>query len=78
MGDRRDLGPSRWELAALASIVTPVSAGTIIAGLILLIVGFVLGYSILWLAGFALFIAGAVLLMFGVTNHRIGPRAHYW
>lgn len=50
----------------------------IILGLILLIVGFVLGISILWTIGLILVLVGVVLWILGALGHAVGGRNHYW
>ncbi|HEY3562114.1 MAG TPA: DUF6131 family protein [Kribbella sp.] len=49
----------------------------IILGLILLILGFVLGISILWTIGIILLVVGAVLWILGATGRAVGGRK-YW
>ncbi|WP_410787059.1 hypothetical protein [Kribbella sp. C-35] len=46
----------------------------IILGLILLILGFVLGISILWTLGIILLLVGAVLWILGATGRAVGGR----
>ena len=50
----------------------------IILGLILLVVGLLLGVSILWVIGLVLIAVGAVLWIAGAAGHEIGGRRHYW
>jgi hypothetical protein len=47
-------------------------------GLILLIVGFLAGISILWTVGIVLVVVGAVLALVGRTGHMVGGRAHWY
>ena len=47
-------------------------------GLILLILGYLLGISILYTLGSILLVVGVVLWIAGTAGHQIGPRAHYW
>ncbi|MET3985215.1 DUF6131 family protein [Streptomyces sp. PvR034] len=47
-------------------------------GLILLIVGFLTGISILWTIGVILLVVGAVLWIMGSVGHAVGGRRHYW
>lgn len=49
----------------------------IILGLILLVVGFLLGIHLLWIAGAALLVIGLILLLLGASGHAVG-RSHYW
>ncbi|WP_433194828.1 DUF6131 family protein [Nocardia sp. CA-107356] len=51
----------------------------IVLGLILLIVGYLLGISLLTTAGIILLLIGAVLALVGSVGHRpIGGRRHYY
>ena len=50
----------------------------IILGLILLIIGFVLGISILWSIGIIVLIVGLILALFGAIGRGVGGRRHYW
>ncbi|MBT2442956.1 MULTISPECIES: DUF6131 family protein [unclassified Streptomyces] len=50
----------------------------IILGVILLIIGFVTGISILWTIGLILAVIGLVLWVAGAAGHAVGGRSHYW
>jgi hypothetical protein len=50
----------------------------IVLGVILLIVGFLAGISILWTIGIVVLVVGAVLAIAGGTGRRIGGRAHWY
>ncbi|MGE7387977.1 DUF6131 family protein [Streptomyces sp. NPDC004126] len=50
----------------------------IILGVILLIVGWVVGISILWSIGLILVLIGLVLWVLGAVGHTVGGRRHYW
>ncbi|MFB7406612.1 hypothetical protein ACFCZ2_05445 [Streptomyces sp. NPDC056202] len=50
----------------------------ILVGVILLVIGFVTGISILWTIGLALLLIGAVLWTLGAVGHAVGGRRHYW
>lgn len=50
----------------------------IILGVILLVVGFVTGISILWTIGIVLVVIGAILWIVGGMGHAVGGRRHYW
>jgi hypothetical protein len=50
----------------------------IILGVILLILGFALGISILWTIGVILLVVGVVLYLLGATGRAIGGRRHYY
>jgi hypothetical protein len=49
----------------------------IILGLILLIIGFVAGISILWTIGIILLVIGVVLFILGAIGREVGGRK-YW
>jgi hypothetical protein len=50
----------------------------IILGLILLIVGFIIGSSILWTIGIILLVIGVILWILGSMGRAVGGRRHYW
>ena len=50
----------------------------IILGVILLILGFVFGISILWTIGIILVVVGAVLTILGATGRAIGGRKTWY
>ncbi|MEV6734852.1 MULTISPECIES: DUF6131 family protein [unclassified Streptomyces] len=50
----------------------------IVLGVILLIIGFVTGISILWTIGLILVVVGLVLWLLGAVGHAVGGRSHYW
>lgn len=50
----------------------------IVLGIILLVVGFVAGISILWTIGVILVVLGAILWILGSVGHAVGGRRHYW
>lgn len=50
----------------------------ILIGLILLLIGFLTGISILWTIGIILLVIGAVLWILGSVGHAVGGRRHYW
>ncbi|MEU6866252.1 DUF6131 family protein [Streptomyces sp. NPDC046876] len=50
----------------------------IILGLILLILGFVFGISILWTIGIILLVIGLILWVLGAVGHAVGGRKHYY
>lgn len=49
----------------------------LILGLVLLVLGFVFGISILWTIGIILVIIGAILLVLSYTGHPVGGRRYY-
>jgi hypothetical protein len=52
--------------------------GVIILGIVCLILGFLLGISILWTIGIILVVIGVVLALVGATGHAIGGRRHWY
>lgn len=50
----------------------------ILLGLLLLVLGFVFGISILWTIGVILIIIGALLWVLGSMDRAVGGRRHYW
>jgi hypothetical protein len=50
----------------------------IILGLVLLVIGFVAGISVLWTIGLVLIVVGAILAILGGTGRRVAGRAHWF
>ncbi|MEU3692650.1 DUF6131 family protein [Streptomyces narbonensis] len=50
----------------------------ILVGLILLLIGFLTGISIIWTIGIVLLVIGAILWILGAVGHSVGGRRHYW
>jgi len=50
----------------------------IILGVILLIIGFVAGISILWTIGIIVVVVGVALALLGMAGHAVGGRRHYY
>jgi hypothetical protein len=50
----------------------------IVLGVILLVLGWLLGISLLTYLGGILLVVGVVLLLLGSTGRAIGPRRHYY
>jgi uncharacterized membrane protein HdeD (DUF308 family) len=50
----------------------------VVFGLILLIIGFVLAFKILWSIGMILLLVGLVLWVMGALGHAVGGRRHYY
>ncbi|MDX3098519.1 DUF6131 family protein [Streptomyces sp. ME01-24h] len=50
----------------------------VILGIILLIIGFLTGISILWTLGIILVVIGLVLWVLGAVGHAVGGRRHYY
>ena len=47
-------------------------------GLILMLLGFLLSFSLLWTAGVIVLVVGLVLMLLGRAGRPVGPRHHYW
>ncbi|WP_148647141.1 DUF6131 family protein [Streptomyces sp. CB01881] len=50
----------------------------IILGVILLVIGFVTGISILWTIGIVLAVIGLILWVAGLLGHAVRGRRHYY
>ena len=50
----------------------------IVLGVILLVLGFLLGISILWTLGIILVVVGVVLYLLGTTGRVVGGRKHWY
>jgi uncharacterized membrane protein HdeD (DUF308 family) len=50
----------------------------IVFGLILLIIGFVLAFKVLWSIGMIVLLVGLVLWALGALGHAVGGRKHYY
>ncbi|MEU6879487.1 DUF6131 family protein [Streptomyces sp. NPDC046712] len=50
----------------------------LLVGVILLIIGFLTGISIIWTIGIVLAVVGAVLWILGSVGHAVGGRRHYY
>ncbi|MER5352101.1 DUF6131 family protein [Kitasatospora sp. NPDC002551] len=50
----------------------------IILGVILLIIGFITGVTLLWTIGIVLLVIGLVLWAAGALGHAVGGRKHYY
>jgi hypothetical protein len=50
----------------------------IIIGVILLIIGFLTGISILWTLGIIALVIGLILALLGAVGHSVGGRRHYY
>ncbi|WP_166462572.1 DUF6131 family protein [Amycolatopsis acidicola] len=50
----------------------------IVLGVILLIVGFLTGISIVWSIGIALVVIGAILALVGRTGTKVAGRSHWY
>ena len=50
----------------------------IVLGVVLLLLGWLLGVSILWILGLILLLVGLVLALLGGMDRAVGPRRHYW
>jgi VIT1/CCC1 family predicted Fe2+/Mn2+ transporter len=65
---------------ARTALVGPTTGGVrmIILGVILLVLGFLLGVSILWTLGIILLVVGVVLWILGATGRAVGGRKHWY
>ncbi|MDI3419036.1 DUF6131 family protein [Streptomyces luteolus] len=50
----------------------------VLLGIVLLVIGFLAGISILWTIGIVLVVIGAILWILGSVGHAVGGRRHYW
>jgi hypothetical protein len=50
----------------------------IVLGIVLLVIGFLTGISILWTIGIILAVVGAILCVLGSMGHAVAGRRHYW
>lgn len=50
----------------------------IVAGLLCLLAGFLLGVPILWTLGIILLVVGLILAVLGGTGRAVGGRRHYY
>lgn len=50
----------------------------IVLGLILLVVGFLIGFGLLETIGVILIVVGLILLLLGQSGHPMGNRSHWW
>jgi hypothetical protein len=50
----------------------------IFLGIVLLVLGFVLGISILWTLGVILLVIGVILFIMGSMGRAVGGRRHYY
>jgi hypothetical protein len=50
----------------------------VVFGLILLTIGFVLAFKILWSIGMIFLLVGLVLWALGAAGHAVGGRTHYY
>jgi hypothetical protein len=50
----------------------------IVLGVILLVIGFLTGISILWTIGIILAVIGVVFWILGSMGHAVAGRRHYW
>jgi hypothetical protein len=57
---------------------TSSGGAVVIFGLILLLIGFVTGITILWTIGMIVLIVGLVLWLLGTLGHAVGGRRHYY
>jgi uncharacterized membrane protein len=66
-----------WLGDAIQRVEKEVSS-VIVTGVILLLLGYFLGISILYTIGGILLVIGLVLWIAGAMGHAVGGRPHYW
>jgi hypothetical protein len=57
---------------------TSTGGAVVIFGLILLLIGFITGITILWSIGMIVLLVGLVLWLLGAMGHAVGGRRHYF
>lgn len=50
----------------------------IVLGVVLLLIGFIAGLSILWVLGLIVLLVGAVLALTGHRGHQLAGRSHWY
>ncbi|WP_430335638.1 DUF6131 family protein [Rhodococcus sp. ACT016] len=50
----------------------------IVLGLILLLIGFLTGVSLLWTIGIVVLVIGVILALLGATGRAVGGRRHWY
>lgn len=50
----------------------------IVAGIVLLLLGFLLNISILWTLGIIVLVVGVILMLLGGMGRAVGGRRHYY
>jgi len=50
----------------------------IVLGIILLIIGFITGITILWTLGIILLVIGVILALLGAAGREVGGRRHWY
>ena len=50
----------------------------IVAGIVLLVLGFVLKVAILWTLGIVVLVIGLILVLLGAIGREVGGRRHYY
>lgn len=50
----------------------------IVLGIILLVIGYLVGFAILSTIGIILVVVGIILWILGSVGHKVGGRRHYW
>jgi energy-coupling factor transporter transmembrane protein EcfT len=58
--------------------LSPKESPLIVLGVVLLIIGFLTGISVLWTIGLVLVVVGAILAILGGTGRKVGGRAHWY
>jgi hypothetical protein len=70
--------PARFSAPVLTLSTSLKEHALIILGIILMIAGFFLNMSILWMIGIVLVVAGVVLAVAGSRGRAVGGRRHYY
>jgi uncharacterized membrane protein HdeD (DUF308 family) len=71
----------QWEVLERGrNLAAPTHRETImiVLGIILLIIGFVTGISILWTLGIILLVIGVILALVGAAGREVGGRRHWY
>jgi Zn-dependent membrane protease YugP len=70
---------NRVSMPAVQANLTSQGRKTVVAlGVILLVLGFVLGISILWTLGIILLVIGVVFWILGAVGRPVGGRRYWW
>jgi hypothetical protein len=62
---------------ASTGVTSQLEAEMIVVGLILLLIGFLTGISVLWTIGIILLVIGVILVILGAVGREVGGR-RYW
>jgi hypothetical protein len=67
-----------WQLRRANGFTSLWGCSVLIVGIICLVLGFVLGISILWTIGIIILVIGAILWILGAVGHPVGGRRHWF